>query len=190
MYQMMVDIETCGTKPGCVVLSIGACVFDMSMPKDKDPHSAVFYTVIDVPQQAEMGLFRDKNTMKWWGEQSEEARNEAFGGVTPPLNAADAFIGWATHFSRSCDRVYSQGQDFDFPILSAFVAAALGNDGNFPWKFWEQRDTRTFYDATTVALDVRPRFPKREGVYHNALDDAIYQAKCIQLCYSLLRNRQ
>lgn len=58
MIHIMLDLETWGTRPGCDIRSIGACVFDpvagiINLPlggwKNSDPGSKLFYVATDNP---------------------------------------------------------------------------------------------------------------------------------------------
>jgi len=47
-----------------------------------------------------------------------------------------------------------------------------------PWKFWDVRDTRTLFDLADVQVDVAGK--------HNALTDAVAQARAVQQSYKKL----
>ena len=64
MRHLMLDIETFGTTPGCVVLSIGAVEFDLDGIKGE------FHAHIDVDSSTALGLKVDARTEKRWLEQS------------------------------------------------------------------------------------------------------------------------
>jgi hypothetical protein len=66
MINVMVDIETLGTEPGCVVLSIGAVAFDKEMGFVED-----FYEVINTVDSFSEGLTYDNDTLAWWKKQPE-----------------------------------------------------------------------------------------------------------------------
>lgn len=165
---VMLDIETLGKKPGCVVLSIGACAFNPF----GDGYSYEFYQNID-PKDGEdvWGLSVDPDTVRWWKGQSEESRAHLVPDRIGTMEAAYAFGDWFK--SVNGKEVWCQGATFDVPIMDA-VFSATGQIA--PWKYYDVRDTRTIYDI--CGLD--PRTVKHEGTYHNALDDAIHQVKCVQ----------
>jgi hypothetical protein len=62
------------------------------------------------------------------------------------------------------------------------VCAAVGFRP--PWHYRAPRDTRTLFDL--AELDARDL--PFVGVKHNALDDAIHQAKCVQAAHQRLRS--
>ena len=66
---IMIDIETLGTKAGCVVLSIGACEFsDKGVGKE-------FYGCISPESCTNWGLTIEPRTVLWWMNQSQDARD-------------------------------------------------------------------------------------------------------------------
>jgi hypothetical protein len=67
---------------------------------------------------------------------------------------------------------WSHGSIFDIAILeNAYRQCNLP----IPWNFWDIRDTRTLYE-TAYRITGKTLKPVREGIYHNALDDAQFQA--------------
>ena len=72
----MVDIETLGTKPNSVVLTVGGCKFN---PFTMDEPFDFFLMKLDVDQQIEQGRFVDDKTLEWWGKQDAKIREEALG---------------------------------------------------------------------------------------------------------------
>lgn len=170
MNRCMLDLETLGTAPGCVVLSIGAVMFDEVSGK----LGASFYVEINQNSSTYHGLTVDENTLKWWHKQSSEARQvlvntAAKGGVQLP-RALNNFAAWLQDESDDFSKVevWGNGSDFDQPILAATYEAA---SVVLPWKFWNNRCYRTLKNL----------FPmhklSRVGTYHNALDDAKTQAR-------------
>src|SRR4051812_3766510 len=68
MQDIMIDLETLGTLPGSVILSIGAVAFDeLSVAP-----GAGFYKVISTISCESCGLTKDEATEKWWLDQGEE----------------------------------------------------------------------------------------------------------------------
>lgn len=171
----MLDLETLSTRPGGIILSIGAVFFD---PMAQDPGPA-FYQVIDVASSCVAGLRGDSHTIKWWEKQSPEAReayDEAFSGAGEPLQKTlEAFQTFLVSQSGRDDgadsvKVWGNGAAFDNAILAyAYQAAGLG----VPWKFFNDRCFRTL---KALGKEFGVTEPKRTGVHHHALDDALHQA--------------
>lgn len=169
MQDVMVDLETKGNKPGCMILSIGAVFFDPLTGKLGEQ----FYKVVGPDDQQERGLHEDAGTMAWWGKQSEGARQvlveHAASEVTlqEGLDGFTKFVGEAKGGLRAV-RVWGNGSDFDNAILTV---AYMAHQQNTPWDFWNNRCFRTL-------KALAPSVGMEKGLLaHNALNDAIMQAE-------------
>jgi exodeoxyribonuclease VIII len=162
MKDVMLDLETLGTKPGCIVLSVGAVAFGPDRLGDE------FYAVLNVEQQEAEGLTRDPATCAWWEKQSKKARRIF---SEPQIDLGEALTDFSTFCARlgapSKIRMWGNGSDFDNPILQAVYEAASRKQ---PWGTYRNRCYRTLKGlAPSVGL-------VRGGTHHNALDDAKTQA--------------
>lgn len=167
MNHCMLDLETFGTKPGSVLRSIGAVAFNL-----KGEIGSEFYRNIDKASCVKVGLTTDPATEKWWSQQSPEAQASLQEDPRPLDEVVDAFHGWWR--ANKLTKVWAQGANFDPPM---WEAAAVARGTVAPWKFYNVRDTRTAYDIGQF-----DPFPlKREGTYHNALDDAKHQVRCVAM---------
>jgi hypothetical protein len=166
----MVDLETGDNKPGAAIVSVGAVFFDpFSLPLGKE-----FYQVVYAPSCEAAGLRFTEDTLAWWAQQAPEVRkvmdlahnrrrskplDEVLHNYSKYLQPAGPQV-----------RVWGNGSDFDNPILVvAYDAVGLP----LPWKFWNSRCFRT----VKTLPGTRGLAPKREGTFHNALDDAKHQAR-------------
>lgn len=168
MNDLMIDLETLGTTPDAAIVSIGAVWFD---PRS-DELGDEFYRVLELEQRRRI----DPNTVRWWMDQSSDARRVFTTMNREPLasalSALETFI-----FSNPDDpRVWSQGASFDVVLLED---AYRQFEMTPPWKFWDIRDTRTVYDL--AGNDERGA-----AVAHHALEDAKAQARRVQRCYAAL----
>ena len=159
MKKCMVDLETLGTRPGDVILSIGAVLFDV-----EGGIASEFYVTIDTESSKAAGLRAQKATLEWWSKQSPEARNAAFKGELSLESALKQFAMWLPQDTL----VYGNGANFDNGILAAAYRAFKIPQ---PWAFWNDRCYRTLF-AMFGTTGVTPR----QGTHHNALDDAKTQA--------------
>lgn len=179
LKHIMVDLETMGTIPGCAGLSIGAVVmcFDSFTIKEQ------FYTAVSLPDSLECFLREEEGTKKWWDGQSAEARrviHEANAPNAPRLkDAMSEFNRWLKSVGatvKKC-RLYGNGADFDNPILRVMWDAAGVQPFDSSAGFFGGRCYRTLksLDELFGPEYTAPKL-KREGTYHNALDDAKSQA--------------
>jgi hypothetical protein len=168
----MIDIETLGTTPGSLILSVGAVCFDQrGVHHDKKAE-----WVIDPASCTAVGLTIDPATVAWWMKQSDVARSAVFPLTTRGLNLA--LIELAAAFEMwGGEQVWCHGATFDVPLLDAAYRATMLKA---PWKFWNVRCTRTLYELADVQPD------RTKGTHHNALDDAIAQAEAAVLAHQKL----
>lgn len=176
MTDLMIDIETMGSRPGSVIASIGAQVFDLN--KRELVGDGGFYIVVDMNDAQKQGLRIDAKTVAWWLKQSEAARQ----ALLAPGEALSTALGRLTHhsYSHDCVNVWSHGAGFDLVLLdSAYFACGL----EAPWRYPAARDTRTLY----ALAGVNPKeFFEPNATAHNALDDARAQAKAVIAAYDKL----
>lgn len=169
MVEIMVDLETLGRRAGCVVLSIGAVVFD------KDGLHQEFYTALPIGRQKKVHLHVDRETEDWWNRQSVQARkvfDECGALKDEDLYAGmDAWKSWLKKLGgKRSLALWGNGSDFDNAIL---IALHHHTGTETPWEFWNNRCYRTLKNLPG-AKDVKV---ERAGTYHNALDDAKTQAE-------------
>lgn len=171
MKEVMVDLETLGRRAGCVVLSIGAVMFD---PRGNG-YGEKFYCNIDRVSSQQYGLTEEPETVAWWAGQSPQAKAAL---MTNPVTLDNALYSFSEFFNRnSATKVWCQGVSFDIPILTALYDR-LGIQT--PWEYWAVRDTRTVYDV--CGFDQYSI--KRQGTFHQATDDCIHQILCVQTAMS------
>lgn len=165
---LMIDIETLGTKPDCVVVTFGAVKFN--------PHTNTtgpgMYLRLNADEQIARGRSVDDDTMHWWMAQPEEVREEAIGDGT--RCDIDDFVKQLNKFLVGVDAIWAQGPAFDMVILEN-----LYHQWGYPqpWMYYQIRDSRTLFK-----VHGDPRIKGREG-HHNALADCEYQAQGVQQIY-------
>lgn len=154
--RVMIDIETLGRSPGCVIVAIGACRFDVQEVGE------TFEADISPTSCQDFGLTIDAETLEWWLTQGPEARKQLMGGD----GLADALADF-NRFISDADELWANSPSFDLEILDA-AFEACGVDA--PWEFYNERDFRTIKN-----LGVEHGI-EQDGIEHNAVDDAIHQA--------------
>lgn len=171
MLHAMIDLETLDTRPEAVILSIGVALFNPNEPGL--PPEPAFYAALDKQTQIDAGRTTSLATLQWWDQQSPEART-VLTEVQKPV------IGVLKDLARGFDwsqigGVWGNGASFDNAMLKSIYA---GWNMELPWAFWLDRDHRTM-KALYEARFGKINFP-REGTHHNALDDAMHQARELQ----------
>lgn len=182
LFDIMVDIEALSRKSNAVVLTIGAVRFDRYSEALADP----FHLRLPVQEQIDAGAHVEFETIRWWMEQSDNARQSAFYG---PM--ANSLVEGLNKFSRYLQRVsraqaclWSNGPSFDSAILQNTYSRV-----GLPWPlpYNADRDCRTLFELA---------YPKGDtplvdtGVSHNALDDAKRQAAAVQTCIRTIAQRK
>ena len=167
----MIDLETLHTTPGATVLSVGGVKFDPN--NDTEPHSE-FYYKLDIDSQ-----YRQVSdaTINWWAQQDPKAQEEAFS--EEGRIAMDTFIDTLPKWMNGVDVLWGHGYGFDITILEDMLRQC---SKPIPWQFWQVRDSRTLF----ACCKVDPRKVIGQADLHNALADAYFQAKGVQLAYKEL----
>ncbi len=162
---IMIDLETLGTRPGCSILSIGACEFGA------EDIGKQFYQVVNLESCTDWGLKIEPRTAMWWLEQDEEARSALLKGQSQSRPLDIALSELIAAFKWKNKKVWCNGASFDFPILeAAFDAVGL----RAPWDYWNQMDYRTL--KSIVPREVYEECKVDAPVKHQALMDAVAQA--------------
>ena len=163
----MLDLETLGTRPDCVIMTLGAVKFDPFNP-DREPGPGI-YLRMDLDEQLALGRTVDDSTITWWAEQDARVRAEAWeGGDRSSIQELKRELN---RFLVGVDEIWSQGPVFDIAILEDLYRS---QNWGFPWYFWQIRDSRTLFK-----VHGDPRARGRDQA-HNALLDCVYQAKAVQ----------
>jgi hypothetical protein len=180
MKDVMLDLETWGTKPGSALRSVGSAFFN----PETGAVGAKFYANISRESCVAIGLTIDPGTEKWWSEQSREAQDALLVDQKPFATAATGFHEFFK--ANGGVRVWCQGANFDSVLWEAACAKAWPSKSFIPWRFWNVRDTRTIYEA--AGIDAKAI--ARAGTYHNALDDSLHQIRCVHEAFKVLRAEQ
>jgi hypothetical protein len=176
MNNIMVDLETLGTEPGCIVMSIGAVKFDLESGKLGE----TFYQVIDREESEKIGLTASESTLQWWEKQSDEAKRIFNHPMrVDPLTAIVDF----DRMVNAGTVLWGNGAAFDNVILEAVYRAL---ERPVPWKFWNSLCYRTV--KTIAPMLGADAHLMRVGTHHNALDDAVTQARHMCDLWAALRH--
>lgn len=178
-----IDIETAGCAPDAIILSIGAVAFNPHGPAASLPEAGpgdALHIPIGLKGNPQGRGFQAA-TLEWW-EQHPHRRETFFPQEYMALDPALRNLAlWVQRQSGEETLIWMRGPQFDGVILEN---AYNGIRMPAPWKFWQLRDVRT---ACDLAL---PKLPQRTTAQHHALEDAIYQARCVQQVYTRMRHIQ
>ena len=159
--RVMIDIETVGLQREAAILEIGAAQF-----APRGLIGETFYSSVSITSSQEAGLTIDADTIEWWvGENSEIAGDVLVGGDSLE-DALSELVDWYNDIEPH--EVWANSPSFDCEILE-YAGEQVGV--SMPWEFYQERDVRTL-DSLPHAVEI-----EQDGTEHNALDDALYQAR-------------
>lgn len=160
MNNVMIDIETLGTNPNAVILSLAAVEFCPNSGKT----AREFYKKIDLNSALKLGLEIDTETLIWWQTQNPVAFKEMFIEAEPVEKVLEQFSNW---FDVNYKVIWANSPSFDLVILkNAFRKLNLPT----PWKYNNERCVRTM---AALNPDAKKNTDNPEA--HNALSDCYFQ---------------
>lgn len=164
--QVMLDLETYDTLPTAAIASIGACKFSWSGEiLDK------FYVNVDPVNCKKYGLTISKETLQWWENQSKDIKQ----AITKDQQSLETALNMLSDWTNGANyEWWCNGMNFDFPILE-YAHKKVGI--KCPWKYYNLNDYRTILTLFGLRNDVLRQ--AEAETYHNALGDAIWQAKTL-----------
>lgn len=173
MKNIMLDLETMGTGVDAPIISIGACYFDPGTGDIGD----VFHEQIDMSTNGTI----EASTVIWWMQQDDDARSKFYDNAN--AEHIDDVLKAFSDFVNPSAAVWGNGIAFDnSKIINAYESRGLVA----PWRFWNDRDVRTMVAlGQAIGIDPKRDFPF-EGVKHDALADAIHQAKYVSAIHQAL----
>lgn len=160
MNRLMIDFETLDVAECPVILSMGAVVFNENGIVD------CLFEKIDQHSCLDLGCTVSIDTLLWWEKQSDTAKKAAFGGTTNIGYAMGMLVDLYKKYD--CGEIWSKGAIADIRWANNILDKLSLEK---PWKFWQEMCFRT-YLKYSPKVDFQPA-----GEAHNALDDAVNQAK-------------
>jgi len=167
---MMIDFETLGTSPDTAVLSVGVVLFTV---QETLAEKEWFFQVHDQLRAKSSVNF---DTVTWWLGQESKAKaifdKCKLEGFLMPAFVAD-FEGLLLAQDPNKElRVWGNGATFDVTIAeNIFLRAGRP----VPWKYFNVRCYRTLKTMQDIERGI-----SRLGTKHCAIEDARFQAKCVQ----------
>jgi len=166
----MIDLETLDVRPTATVLTLGAVKFNPF--SDDEPHSELYLKIL-VDDQDRLGRTTSDSTIEWWAKQDPAIMEEAF-DQTSAVTVEEA-LAQINKWVVGVDEIWGQGYGFDITMLEDMYRS-IGKP--IPWQFWQISDARTI----TKRMPKDPRKDMQTDL-HNALADAYFQAKSVQIIF-------
>lgn len=165
MSSVMLDFETFGNTSDGAVVQIGACYFDEKTGEIGE----TFYMNVDADSSIKSGGTMNGDTVYWWMQQSQEARDSVC--KEPRVDCHFAF-NQLNNFLTEAKAIWSHAT-FDFVILTNTLKR-LHLKPSF--SFRATRDIRTLTALANVKKSDM-RGIERKGIHHDAQSDCLYQVK-------------
>ncbi len=184
MIDIIIDLETLGTRPGCVILEIGACAID---PRSGEITANFSRRLDEVFTRQDEALTMDaNNTINWWhGPETVKTYytlvRRGLPGMFPrtprdPHCPLCEFAAWFSEVTSKHDpkevRIWANGPSFDIAILqSAYDRYEVQR----PWICWQERCVRTALEMANYERGIIGWIER--GPRHRALNDARHEAR-------------
>ena len=169
-----VDLETLDVRPTATVLTLGGVKFDPL--NNSEPYDELYFK-ISIDDQDRYGRTTNDSTIEWWTTQDPAIMEEAF-DQTDAITVEEA----CARIARWCvgvDTFWGQGYGFDFTMIENLF---YNIERPVPWQFWQVLDSRTLF---RMLKSGDPRKGMQTDL-HNALADAYFQGKAVQIAYKEL----
>lgn len=196
---IMLDLETFGTGNNAAIVSIGAVAFNADADGQSD--GALFTNSPELIERGGLGFHRridlarssqaqigdiDPATVEWWLTQSDDARASLLENPRVTLGVAlHEFATWIeeNYAKPRKMRLWSNGPTFDEIILrSAFKRYSI----DFPLSYRASRCCRTMIEMAELHGWTRDKELSDDILKHNALHDAVFQARDVVLQRSFI----
>jgi exodeoxyribonuclease VIII len=163
---LCLDLETGDTRNSAAILSIGAVMFDPY----SDELGASLSVAIPPGDNDKAGRTWSGSTMEWWTSQPDALA--ALGRLEQRslTQAGNALLSLISRCKPVC--IWAMSPSFDVAILRHYYES-IGS--YFPMQFGKERDVRTIKAILPVSCH-----PARDGTHHDAVADAIWQARLVQ----------
>ena len=177
---IMVDLETLGTRQDAIVLEISAVEFNCHTGEIGE----VFDAKLDIDEQVQYRRSLSRETLQWWFKQDEAAIKNVFDDVGGIKFQTSKALYEFSNFVKRCDnkcnsdsdrrvvKLWGNGSIFDLGILQNMYETCI-RKVKLPWKFWAVNDVRTI-------VDLNPDVKKNcefDGTPHCAVDDCKHEIK-------------
>ena len=172
MAHLMIDIETLGTTPDALILTVAAQSFN---PVGDGYYNQSYYARVDFDSQLDRKI--EDGTLKWWATQNSMAREEAFSeDDRKPLEQVLDELGKLIWQSSA---IWANGPTFDMTILEH---AYKSYKKPLPWQYYRVRDARTVYmlKSDSAVLSNSQVTDVNRPASHHALDDCRRQIDLLQ----------
>lgn len=158
-YGLMIDLETLSLASTAFVTQIGWVLYDFQQ------HDVVEHRCFGVHADGQENAHVRQDTVKWWHEQSQAARDSVFGNRFLNIHHSELLRTFERLDREFSPLVWAGPAMFDLPIIVNLM-------GERPWHYSRERDFSTVRKLFDPQGYHRPAFA---GEPHVAGDDAMHQ---------------
>ena len=184
---VMVDLETLGTRYDAAIFQIAAASFDIESGVVINDFNAI----ADLSKlTAEDGVIKG-DTLKWWLDTDKELFVELLAASEyTPKEMITSFHDWLSSLASSYEDVCLWGNGIIFD--NAIIRHKMEGYGlNYPIHYHNDRDVRTIFELAQHKTGLS-RYELRDKIYdkslkaHDAVNDVTNQIKLVSKCYRIL----
>lgn len=184
----MVDLETLGTSPSALILSIGVVWADLDAPTF-EPLNKLYWLI---EPEVQPGRSIDFKTVQFWVDEARKGDAD----LSPILEnehgkrqrLSNCLLILNDHFIlHKTDTIWSRGSDFDLTLLKD--AYERNFSASTPWNFRQVMCHRTITRWSEIFNHLHSEVlaKRKKTNNHNALEDAMYQLELLHTLWQ--RNR-
>lgn len=184
---IMVDIETLGTKQGSSIFQIATISFDITTGETLDSIDFIG----DIAKYP--NLSTDGSSLKWWLSTDKQLLHDLLHeGTLTEKELLTKFHAWLTSQSETGDMkdvyLWGNGILFDNVKISDLCAKY---DVPYPIFYRNDRDVRTILELASLKSgqtekDLRASVTAENERKHDAFDDVMFQIRLVRKCYEII----
>lgn len=182
---IMVDIETLGTKTGATIFQIAAASFDITTGQVKDTINLTG----DIAQYDELNV--DGSTLKWWLDTDKDLLHALLsGGNLSEVGLLTKLLTWIYAQTPDNKDVYLWGNGILFDNVK--ISDLCAKHGlPYPIFYRNDRDVRTILELASLKSglmekEIRASVASESERKHNAFDDVMFQIRLVRKCYEII----
>lgn len=182
---IMVDIETLGTKTGATIFQIAAASFDITTGEVRDTINLTG----DIAQYD--GLSVDGSTLKWWLDTDKDLLHSLLSeGTLSEVGLVTGLLSWMYKQAPDNKDVYLWGNGILFDNVKISNLCDKHHVA-YPIFYRNDRDVRTILELASLKSgltekELRTTVQVEGERKHDAFDDIMFQIRLVRKCYEIL----
>lgn len=182
---IMLDIETLGTKTGATIFQIAAASFDITEGEIKDTVNLTG----DIAKYESLAV--DGSTLKWWLDTDADLLKSLLsGGMLSEQELLTELLSWISKQASDSKDIYLWGNGILFDNVK--ISDLCAKQGvPYPIFYRNDRDVRTILELASLKSgqtekELRESVTAENERKHDAFDDVKFQIRLVRKCYEIL----